>query len=144
MKTGTVAKLAYIAGLVDGEGMIGLSRSAKRGNHNHAYAGVCTITNTDQEIHSWLIQTTGIGIVDPRIRGPKDKPCWVWRLRSYEQKDFLLAILPYLKIKKQQADLLLEFLVIERRTQIGVPDHDSAYLKDIIFDELADLNKRGV
>ncbi|MBU2249327.1 MAG: hypothetical protein KKD77_21445, partial [Gammaproteobacteria bacterium] len=42
-------------------------------------------------------------------RNPRAKPSWVWEVRSKKAGEFLKLVLPYLQIKKPQAELAIQF-----------------------------------
>src|SRR5258708_36540022 len=104
--------LAYVAGLFDGEGSIVIGCSLKKADRrNPAYWLQVGITNTDRELIDWLHNTFG-GHISDNSHGPSRKeqrPCWAWRIMSKEAKGFLIRILPYLRTKKQQALIAIEF-----------------------------------
>jgi len=99
-------QLAYIAGLIDGEGTITL---VKHGNK--IYPEV-SITNTCKELIDWLKKTIGFGIVsEERKKNRKWKICYKYRVVSIaEVYSLLKEIEPYLIVKKQQALLVLKFI----------------------------------
>lgn len=60
--------------------------------------------------------------------------------------DFLNTILPYLVIKKLQAELLLEYFErchIPIHTKAKMLTEENIVLRMVIFDELRDLNRKG-
>jgi len=86
---------AYIAGLIDGEGTIGV----------HKGKGACLtprvqIANTNIPILTWLLEKIGTGYVHRTE----------YETAFYDVKPLLTATLPYLKIKKRQAELVMEFV----------------------------------
>jgi hypothetical protein len=97
--------LAYVAGLVDGEGsiVIGCSHRANRLPNHWLQVG---ITNIDKELIDWLLNTFGGHLSDYSHR---PRHCWVWRVMGNEAKQFLQSILPYLRIKKKQAEIAIAF-----------------------------------
>jgi hypothetical protein len=107
-----VETLAYVAGLFDGEGSIVIRCCAGRTKQrNPSYGLQVGITNTDRELIEWLRGTFGGHISDNShcpSRG-KQRPCWAWRLVSREAHAFLQVILPYLRTKKPQAVIAIEF-----------------------------------
>ena len=50
-------------------------------------------------------------------RNLRAKPSWVWEIRSKKACEFLPLVLPYLQIKRPQAELALSFQ--KRRTRKG-------------------------
>ena len=133
---------AYIAAFIDGEGTIGLSRQAGR---EVGYCPVVRIANTYKDILHWHQEITGYGSLSPQSRGnKKHKAGWIWFLRVEEMREFLIAILPFLRIKDQQARLLLEFLDLPvRLSRYDELSTDTMRTQHVLYSVMADLNKKG-
>ena len=116
----------YLAGLLDGEGCISLIRNKRKGGYERYYQYV-SIANTDLAVLKWVETVTGFGRVrrlnqlpfTPLRKEHNQKP-WTWT-KAYtwqasscaEVYTLLKNIGQVLKIKKEQAQLILEFLDIE-------------------------------
>lgn len=110
------SKWAYLAGIFDGEGSVSISRTRLQTPTGKTYWGYdckVLISNTDPRLMKWLVSNFG-GSFRPgnqknnAVRATK--PCFRWAMESYpKQEKFLLAIIPYLIIKKEQALLALQF-----------------------------------
>jgi hypothetical protein len=110
--THTVATLAYVAGLLDGEGSlcIGMSR-AKSAGRAPSYWLQVGITNTDRALMDWLLATFG-GHISDNSHAPTKRqysPCWAWRIMGTQAVPFLEALKPYVRIKARQLQLALDF-----------------------------------
>jgi hypothetical protein len=101
--------LAYLAGLIDGEGTI-YSRRGKNGFTEHRIS----IINTDEELMRWLVAVIG-GNVSWRCHARLGrKPVAAWTVsRKADTQAFLTAVRPYLRIKTAQADTALGHLATE-------------------------------
>jgi hypothetical protein len=89
--------LAYIAGLTDGEGCITLNNKCWR----------VQIAMTDEGVIRWL-GTFG-GVVSLRKVYGNRKPTWRWLLmRQAEVAQFLAAIIPYMQVKRAEAEFALQ------------------------------------
>ena len=112
---------AYFAGFVDGEGCITVDRQ-KRTNAHHKqpfyYIPRMSITNRHKPTLDYLYILSGeVGSFTTRClsqRNPKWADCyWLgWAGRGIEK--FLPDIIPYLKIKRKQADLIMEMIRLKR------------------------------
>lgn len=113
-------KLAYIAGILDGEGSIMIQRHAskafmeqrkKRGcNHPH-YAPAIRIGMQDRAPLDLIVEATRIGKVHEEKPYHRRKPMFRWMVRSKNEiKEFLTLVMPYLLVKKEQANLCLQFV----------------------------------
>ena len=103
--------LAYIAGLLDGEGTIGINKNVDKRNRKTPtihYRLHIAIVNSDAGIIRWLneIFPASHWFCSDR-RG--QKPIYRWYVYSRKAYEFLQMVSPYLKIKKAQADLAIGF-----------------------------------
>lgn len=139
-------EIGYLAGLIDGEGTIGLVCTKRNGENN--YNPQVNITNTNLTLLDWCLATTGIGIISIHniyLSNSKRKDCYYWRLRNNEILEFLPIILPILIIKQRQAELVLEYFA---KCQCEVSSRkilssEVFYLRRFIHEELKVLNHRG-
>jgi len=121
---------AYIAGLIDGEGSILVTKRIRP---------AITVTNTNKDIIFWLGEKLGGDEhISSRSKGRKRKTVWRWgTTKILHIKDILENILPYLRIKKRHAELLLQFCNLKIN---GEPDNEKFL---IIFEKLKKLNQKG-
>jgi hypothetical protein len=109
--TPTATTLAYVAGLLDGEGSfcIGAGGTEPDRVAVHYWLQV-QITNTDRTLIDWLLATFGGHISDNSHAPsrPNRRPCWAWRVMGPQAVPFLEAIQPYVRIKAPQLRLALE------------------------------------
>lgn len=137
----------YLAGLLDGEGMftVGVRRSEKvvKGETygRVALTPLISITNTHLPLIEWCHSVLGGSTLkSPYDAGGKRKIVLTLQLsRLLDLKALLEQILPYLKVKQRQAELLLEFC------NIRLSDKWSAHNPKLfdITNELRTLNKKG-
>lgn len=113
-------KLAYIAGIMDGEGSIMIMRQAsksfmeqraKRGCFDPHYHPCIRIGMTDRSALDFLVKITKIGHVheEKPYHGRKVVYRWMTRQRD-ECLQFLTLIMPYLLVKRRQAELAVKFM----------------------------------
>jgi len=110
----TKTDLAYIAGLLDGEGTISIS--------NQFYMAV-RIRNTDKEAMHWLkgiFPLARLYTIMPRQ--PTHKTSYSLELSGDNASDLLKHLLPFLRIKKRQALLAIHF-INERHLRAPRPGH---------------------
>jgi len=129
--------LAYMAGLIDGEGCIKISRAVLKGRKFPRYNLQLQIDMVDSlEVLEWAQQKFGGKIYKHKRRLDYQKNCRdSERLYMFQAdtKELLLMILPYMKIRHKQASLALEFLKCKARDP-----H-----KEVCFQQMKKLNKRG-
>jgi hypothetical protein len=100
-------ELAYLAGIIDGEGYIGLRHRTDTKSARH-YSLVLRVANTDQRLIGWLQARWPGNTGCHRYRDQKCKPLHHWQLESRRAEAVLRIALPYLVIKREVADLALE------------------------------------
>ncbi len=131
------SKYSYLAGIIDGEGCfcIGAGRRQKWGVIN--YNPQILVGNTDHRLTAWLKENFGGVTFTQRPNNPRCKIPSIWRLSKKKDMELLiLAIMPYLIIKKERAIVFLEFL---RLPPIMNPER-----REELWKQLSILNKRGV
>lgn len=117
-------EISYIAGFFDGEGHItvqkGFNKVMPNGKtYNRTPALRIAITQVQKGILEWIQEKFGGKVYTwKRESSPLSKhPQSMWCLiRKEEMKDFLKAMKPYLKMKRQQMELGLAFLAVEGKS----------------------------
>ena len=96
--------LAYVAGLIDGEGCVHLC--VTRGT----YRARVTVGMTEPAIPllQWLHNSLGGSLTKSRQATSTWSAAWVWTLTGTAAADLLKSIQPYLRMKQEQARLVLE------------------------------------
>jgi len=94
--------LAYIAGLLDGEGTISIAAGSKKWP-----ALRVEIASTDYEVLHYAEQVLGVGKIHSQgqFHPLGGRPCFKYYIYCQKASDVLGLVLPYLHIKKQQAIL---------------------------------------
>jgi hypothetical protein len=142
----TVAEKAYIAGIIDGEGCIGLFKnkdiSYKRG---YSYSVITQIAVTDKKLINWIFKKIKSGHRYSSNTNPqKHKTIFVIRFSVNDSKILLKLIKPYLIIKKKQADILLRF--ISRKQQArgckGLTNKELTF-QDKCYQQIKKLKREG-
>jgi hypothetical protein len=152
-------QLAYMAGIIDGEGSVGLISfkqvckahgkvytEATRGKVYGYYSRTVMrvgVGMTDEFIPSWLQAEFG-GVLQHRLRSnPRWKDVWVWDVRATKALNFLKQVLPYLILKKGQAELCIAFQEL-RPTQGHALSDVQKQVDEILYQRCKELNLRGV
>jgi hypothetical protein len=97
---------AYIAGIIDGEGTISLSRRHKSDNRQL----VVTISSTERQLLEYIQVAAGAGrITSKKTYSPDHAPGLTYAIDNRQALNLLEQISPYLKTyKAQRAALVLE------------------------------------
>jgi hypothetical protein len=129
------AKFSYLAGIIDGEGCITIGAGQKETCIN--YNAIVSVQNTSKKLIDWLQSKFGGQVYLSKKATEKTKPAWMWRITKKKDIEILLlAVLPYLIIKLEQAKTLLSFVRL-------TPEANSE-LRAVYWQKLRVLNARGV
>lgn len=131
----TEPEKAYLAGLFDGEGTVGYY------NFRDRHESTVMITSTDPRVMTWIQEKVGYGNICT-IRNSYHRRKHVvhhWRISNKPRvKDFLEAVVPYLIIKKDQAELMLALWAIEGQKRLHIT-HEVKVRRDTVMMELKSL-----
>ena len=99
---------AYLAGIIDGEGCISITKvPPKRGRVSPAYRLSCALGMANAYIPQLFKFSFG-GSVSRSQKG-QNKTIWSWRTSGILANTFLKALLPYLRLKRNEAELAIKF-----------------------------------
>lgn len=102
--------LAYLAGIVDGEGYITISGVTTKANRGAIRVGV---TNTYKPLIDWLLEYGGSVKAKPegRVGSLGKLPCYHWGVTArLEILALLKSIEPYMRIKRDKAKLAIAMI----------------------------------
>jgi len=103
------ADIAYFAGLLDGEGCIRIG-SFRNSAGQLRYRAFVSIAMTDPRPIRWLTETFGGGFyTDHKKTHPEHKVAYGWSLNARAAAMLIERAYPYLKVKREQADILFHF-----------------------------------
>ena len=102
----TIDEAAYLAGLIDGEGTISLSRR----HANEKRQLVVSISSTEPELVDWAAITMGVGkITRKRTSSDKHAPGLTYSVSNRQALAVLTQVMPYLRsYKRLRARLVLD------------------------------------
>lgn len=100
--------LAYTAGIIDGEGYIGITKSGKHKSGTIRYTLKVVVGSTDRPMVEFLREYFGGNISIRKVVGNR-QPQWAWEVASNKAVVFLRQIIEFLRIKKLQAEVAFEF-----------------------------------
>lgn len=148
--------LAYAAGLIDGEGTIGITELKPndaltkngmrvRKSPQHRIYAACTMT--DEAPIMFLHLLFGGHIQSLKSRGKNHKPTFRWSVASQTAAEFCEKISPYLRLKKPQAEIAARFyrerLGGNFQGNRGVSE-DELSLRRAARQKIQELNQRGI
>lgn len=143
----TDTEAAYIAGLIDGEGCVGvyvITRS--RREISPQFTIFMSVAMTDEKTVKWLHKVIGFGSVHVYKNSKRDpekyKPAWIYKVATRQAAQLLARIIPFMITKREQAELLVEIIEIRRfstRIQQANPTRQLEIARRV-----KSLNSRGV
>lgn len=141
-----VTTLAYIAGLIDGEGCIQIHSSKGPRSTRRSHSLQVSISNADPRLMMWLIEVIGGGVTPRKQRSLQHRIGYDWKIFSGNAGRLLEAVRAYLVIKSEQADLALAFLALNSRhgTSSGKPLSAAIVTgRESIRGKILRLNRKG-
>ena len=112
----TVAEVAYMAGLFDGEGHVEYKKrlvKQKKGK-NKAYKTWsirCEMSMTDREVMEWFHQTLNFGTLNKREAKKSwtgKKPQWRWRCSYRDALKFAKLMWPHAQVKLHKLEQIID------------------------------------
>ena len=144
MKTPDKVYWSYLAGMFDGEGTFSIYHHKGQSSTGKPYDSTAIrieITNTNLGLMEWLVQHFGGQYYHHRRASLKHKIAYGWRPKGRTNSEqLLLAILPYLVIKKEQANIALQYIRLPHNN--GFDETLAAKRKELL-EKMQTLNKRG-
>lgn len=102
-------ELAYLAGIVDADGFVTAQRQEKRGR-GYWYARI-GISGTRREPHDLAAALFGGRVRSYVNRTEDNRLAFIWERSGQSATEPITALLPYLRVKRRQAELALELNV---------------------------------
>jgi hypothetical protein len=140
----SIEEAVYIAAFIDGEGTISIrkyKRKAMAGGFR--YVPIVEMNNTDVGVMQYLRSVIGPARyhIHKRYEDGR-KTLYQLRLSVKVQRWLLDQIHPYLRIKKCQAEIVMEFLDLLTQKKQGVDGnlHD----REKLYQQVHDMNHRGI
>ena len=144
---------AWLAGFIDGEGYIGITRQRKKENRRQSasliYHPSLIISNSNLKVLECIKKFIGYGCVHKQRSKPDQKPGFQYKLAKMDNLDIVLrTVQPHLRIKQEQCEFLLNFIKLRKNakkiTGRGHRGATSYTVEEEIYQKLLILNKRGI
>ncbi len=142
------AEKAWLAGVIDGEGSIFLSKVMNRKTRRgFFYLPTITVSNTNRDFLVRVAQIIGEGTVCLAKRGgDRERPRWMYMASSGVIRAIVPQIMPYLIVKKERASLMLQFLeFLDGNPIYGKGPVSPEYYErlDAMYHAIKKLNQKG-
>jgi hypothetical protein len=137
--------LAYLAGVIDSDGYITITRSVRKGVAYHA--AQVGIAGTRRQPHDLAASIWGgnVGCFTPK--NPEHRPQFQWVRHGVNAVQVISDLQPFLRIKQAQAQIALE---LQEHLDFGRcedpfpwfgPDYDPRAARDVLRLEIIGLNQ---
>ena len=141
--------LAWAAGIMDGEGTIGLKKRYRKEKNVTTYHVRTAVEVTDKQMIDKLYSIFNCGSLHIRDRVGNNKRHYSWICGSRDTEYVLKQIIRYLVTKKERAKYMLEYLgrlTTHHEHGMGSKHLPAAEIqqREFFFNLLHILNKRGV
>jgi LAGLIDADG DNA endonuclease family protein len=141
----TSEQAAYLAGLIDGEGCISISRIKSSSPRGYGYFCRMSIGMTDPLLLE-IAREIGIGVQRLQTGGreKKWKDCYIWYWSGNGVRILLPLVSPYLRFKRRQAEVALEYLQLADHHSLKGVESSAYWVRaDWLHREMKQLNRRG-
>src|SRR3990167_7505742 len=129
-------EMAYLAGLIDGEGTVSVARRYNTRLDKTYYQPVVVINNTSNPLAVWL---KARGMTISLYTSTGRTPCWKMSIGGLAAGDLCRAVLPFLVVKVEQAKLVSSWCVARSRQPLRTKPTPQMFQ---IYRELRRLNMR--
>jgi hypothetical protein len=141
-------RLAYVAGLIDGEGCLRIHRQSKKTTSTYIPIVQMSMTVKANILRDQLVKEFGGKMYDQTFKESKWADQWQWRINGDEASDFVRKIYPYLMLKKPQANVILELQALKESQPMNKNGtrNWSQEAKEVaakLKKQMHDLNKKG-
>ena len=140
----------YLAGLLDADGCIGVNAGTDPRNGRRRYTTRVFVSNADKGLMNWLVAEFGGNINISNQNAPSNhRTMYRWVLHGTRAGPILFQVLPYLRIKAQQAELVLRFIhtlnpaIKGKGGRTKKLSEDTLKLREHLVTQLKRMNKRG-
>lgn len=112
---------AYLAGAIDIDGRISIRRTRRRDRRRIGYYYTATIalSESDPTLPDLLQTTFPARRMEYQAKNRKQRAWHMWEAVGPSAKEPLVCLLPYLRIRRRQAELALSLLTLMQHDKVG-------------------------
>ncbi|MEV4576033.1 hypothetical protein AB0K16_22585 [Nonomuraea jabiensis] len=136
----TVPQAAYLAGMLDADGHMGLYVHTSKPGANATYRPSMNVSNTDLTLLNWIVETTGVGSVNKqRAETSTKRATFQWNCSVAAIAPLLEQMIEFMIVKRDRAELIIDYWA---RIQDPLLKADKSWQLEY-RDKMLRLNKRG-
>lgn len=147
MRTMSESEIAYVAGIVDGEGCVQVRRIGANRFNQPSFWMQLQVSNTNHELLVYLKDVTGLGHVDGPFSYNKDganrKPYWKWRVKQSDALGLLILLQPWLIVKRKVTFLVFKLREMQVGFRTNALSPNETNLRESLYAEIKEANRRG-
>lgn len=98
-------QIAYLAGLIDGEGSFGIMLAGK----HRAHVPVLTLCMAHLETVTWVKDLVGVAVAHKRRGGKTRREQWALRISGRKSIELCRRMIPFMITRKEQAEIFVEY-----------------------------------
>jgi hypothetical protein len=134
--------LAWMAGIIDGEGCITITR---RSGPRHVNSLYLRIANTNETMILRITELfRGAKVYYSVDKRPQNKPVYIWQKSGKPAAEILKQVFPYLVAKRAQAEIAIAFTALPRvKYPKGGTPADLVGQRKVLYDKIRVLNQVG-
>lgn len=135
MKTNNIADIAWLAGIIDGEGSIFIMKQARKDRERtFNYILRVTVQSADTIMARECMKITGEGAtMDAVTKKENQSNTYKWQVSGKKAASILEAILPFLRVKKDQALSAIAFQRITKKHWRNMTSQDYQIQEDFYY-----------
>lgn len=137
---------AYTAGLMDADGCFTLYKAAngdRSKRQTHYYVANAVVEIREESVCKFLVEQYGGTLGKKRARHENHSDTYVWKLTGSALDNFLQEVSEFLKIKKAQAKVLMDFRSIRAGKATSPITEEELERMSVCKDKITKLNQKG-
>jgi hypothetical protein len=137
---------AYLAGAIDTHGRISISRNRgyRRGDREMAYySAEITLSDSDPVLPDLLQATFPARRLQYEAKNRSHRAWYMWEAVGQKAQEPLIRLLPYLRIRRRQAELALSLVTLVQRDKAGSArplSEEQQRARRLLYEQVMSLN----
>jgi hypothetical protein len=138
---------AYLAGAIDVDGRVSINRAldyrCRVGQRKSYYTATIALSDTDPVLPDLLQATFPASRLEYEAKNRKQMAWHMWEAVGLKAHEPLLCLLPYLRIRRRQAELALSLIALKQHDKAGGArplTHEQEHARHLLYEEVTRLN----
>jgi hypothetical protein len=137
---------AYLAGAIDADGRISISRDRgyRRGGREMAYySAVISLSDSDSVLPDLLQETFPARRLQYEAKNRSHREWHMWEAVGRSAQEPLIRLLPYLRIRRREAELALSLITLMQSDKAGSArplSEEQQQARRLLYEQVRSLN----